>query len=304
MVYVPGGILSMGGDNDQALPDEIPKHKVKISPFFMDETEVTNAIFKKFVEETGYITVAERKMALENLDGHLQSQKIISDNGILEPGSLVFEPSNGLQYLNDPSVWWKWVKGASWKHPEGPESDILEKMDHPVVHVAWEDAMAFSRWAGKRLPSEAEWEWAARGGLKNKIYPWGNQPVNEGFPRANFYQGRFPFHDIVLDGFAGTAPVKSFPPNGYGLFDMAGNVWEWCLDWYDHSYYHYRNTSKEGPLRSYDLIFPGLPQKVVRGGSFLCAENYCSGYRNAKRMKVSPDTGLNHTGFRCVKDID
>jgi formylglycine-generating enzyme required for sulfatase activity len=204
--------------------------------------------------------------------------------------------------LNNPGQWWKWTPKADWKHPEGPGSSIEDKWDHPVVQIAWEDAVSYCEWVGKRLPTEAEWEWAARGGLENAIYPWGNTPVDEGKPQANFYQGQFPYKDLVLDGFSGTAPVKSFAPNRYGLYDMAGNVWEWCADWYKYDYYGEKEESVDGPAGSYDPQQPYTPVKVTRGGSFLCNESYCSGYRNARRMKSSPDTGLNHNGFRCVRD--
>lgn len=301
MVFIPGGTLLMGGDNEQAGEDEYPKHAVSIKPFWMDETEVTNAQFKRFVDETGYLTIAEREIDWDELVKNLPAGTEKPIDSQLQPGSLVFQNPDNVSLSMDPSTWWSWIPEACWHRPEGPGSDIDSRWEHPVVHIAWEDAVAYADWAGKRLPTEAEWEWAARGGLKNKIYPWGDQLVKDARPIANYYQGLFPFENLVEDGYAGTAPVRSFPPNGYGLYDMAGNVWEWCDDWYDHQYYNRRNNQIKGPETSRDPVMPHLKQKVIRGGSFLCSENYCSGYRNARRMRTSPDTGLNHTGFRCVK---
>jgi formylglycine-generating enzyme required for sulfatase activity len=303
MVLIPSGILAMGGDNDQADPDEFPKHDVQIKSFWMDETEVTNRQYKEFVDATGYETIAERKIDWEEMKTQLPPGTPKPHDSILQPGALVFQPTDGPVPLDNPGQWWAWTKGADWKHPEGLDSDITLRMDHPVVQIAWEDAYAYCEWAGKRLPTEAEWEWAARGGLANAIYPWGNEPVETGDPKANFFQGQFPFKDMVLDGYPGTAPVRSFSANGYGLYDMAGNVWEWCADWYNYEYYKEQKTSESGPEESYDPYQPYTPVKVTRGGSFLCSEVYCSGYRNARRMKSSPDTGLNHNGFRCVKDL-
>ncbi len=302
MVLIPGGTLLMGGDNEQAGEDEYPKHPVTIQAFWMDETEVTNAQFKTFVEETGYVTIAEREIDWNELAKDLPAGRDKPNDSQLQPGSLVFQKPADLYKSMDPSSWWSWIPGASWHQPEGPGSGIDSLWDHPVVHIAWKDAVAYADWAGKRLPTEAEWEWAARGGLKNKIYPWGDKLVIDGKPIANFYQGLFPFENLDKDGFVGTAPVRSFPPNGYGLYDMAGNVWEWCDDWYDYQYYTRRDNQVKGPETTYDPVMPYMKQKVIRGGSFLCAENYCSGYRNARRMRTSPDTGLNHTGFRCVKN--
>jgi formylglycine-generating enzyme required for sulfatase activity len=304
MVLIPAGTLDMGGDNEQADPDEYPKHDVEISSFWMDETEVTNRQFTEFVEATGYITIAERAVDWEELKVQLPPGTPAPPDSVLQPGALVFTATSGRVPLNDPSRWWTWTIGANWLHPEGPKSNILDRMDHPVVQIAWDDAVAYCEWANKRLPTEAEWEWAARGGLENTVYPWGNDPVEEGEAKANFYQGQFPYNNLNLDGFKLSAPVKSFAPNGYGLYDMAGNVWEWCADWYKYDYYQEAGTHPEGPDRSFDPQQPYTPQRVTRGGSFLCNESYCSGYRNARRMKSSPDTGLNHNGFRCVKDLD
>lgn len=307
MVLVPGGTFQMGGDNHQASPDEYPKHTVQVSPFYMDATEVTNAQFKDFVAATGYVTTAERKPDWEELKKSVPPGTPKPAEEILQAASLVFKESTEPVDLNDPSQWWAWTKGADWKHPEGPQSNINGKESLPVVHVSWDDAVAYCKWAGKRLPTEAEWEWAARGGLQGNIYPWGNEHVSAGRPKANSWEGRFPYLNEQRDGFVKSAPVKSFAPNGYGLYDMAGNVWEWSADWYDYNYYKSlegkTTLNPKGPSKSYDPDEPATQKRSLRGGSFLCNDEYCSGYRVARRMKSSPDTGLEHTGFRCVKDV-
>lgn len=306
MVLIPGGTLKMGGDNEQADPNEYPEHQVSISSFWMDQTEVTNRQFSTFVEATAYVTVAERAIIWEEIQKELPPGTPKPPDSVLQPGALVFHPTDQPVALNDYSQWWVWTRGANWKQPEGPDSDIKDKMDHPVVQVCWEDAVAYADWAGKRLPTEAEWEWAARGGLEDMIYPWGNEQAMEGDPKANFWQGMFPYDNTLKDKFYTSAPVKSFPPNGYGLYDMAGNVWEWCSDWFDFYFYQKKEATMPntpGPARAYNPGMPYQQEKVVRGGSFLCNEDYCSGYRNARRMGSTTDTGLNHTGFRCVKDL-
>ena len=305
MILIPAGTLHMGGDNEQADPNEFPKHDVELKSFWMDEAEVTNAQFAAFVEATGYVTVAERAINWEEMKETLPPGTPKPADSLMQPGALVFHATDQPVPLDDPSVWWQWTIGANWRHPEGPGSSIKGKMDHPVVQIAWEDAMAYAKWAGKRLPTEAEWEWAARGGQPTTVYPWGNDDPTTTPPKANFWQGLFPYQNTLKDGFYTTAPVKSFPPNGYGLYDMAGNVWEWCSDWFDFNYYKNPQAAQanpQGPEHAYNPYMPYLQEKVMRGGSFLCNEDYCSGYRNSRRMGSSPDTGLNHAGFRCVKE--
>ena len=306
MVLIPGGVFDMGGDNDQADRDEYPKHKVQVSAFYMDVTEVTNAQFKKFVDATGYITTAEKKPDWEEIKKTVPPGTPKPPDSVLVAASLVFKPSNGPVELNDYSQWWSWVSGANWKQPQGPGSNIDGKENYPVVHISWDDAIAYCKWAGKRLPTEAEWEFAARGGLINNIYPWGNEHVNAGKPKTNSWEGKFPYLNEKKDGFMKAAPVKSFSPNGYGLYDMSGNVWEWCSDLYNHDYYKQLANgtaiNPQGPDKSYDPQEPYTEKRSMRGGSFLCNDSYCSGYRVARRMKSSRDTGLEHTGFRCVKD--
>jgi formylglycine-generating enzyme required for sulfatase activity len=306
MILIPGGEFMMGGDNNQASADEFPKHKVRIHKFLMDATEVTNAQFKKFIDATGYKTIAERTPDWEELKKSLPPGTPKPDASVLVASSLVFKPTTSPVNLNDYSQWWSWVKGADWKHPQGPGSSIEGKENYPVAHVSWEDAQAYCKWSGKRLPTEAEWEFAARGSLQNQIYSWGNEPINNGNAKMNSWEGEFPYHNEQKDNYFTAAPVKTYQPNGYGLYDMSGNVWEWCSDWYDANYYKTQGAVTDNPKgssKSFDPEDPYTPKRSLRGGSFLCNDSYCSGYRVARRMKSSPDTGLEHTGFRCVKDI-
>ncbi len=306
MVLIKGGQFEMGGDNDQARTDEFPKVPTKVNDFWMDKTEVTNAQFAKFVAATNYKTVAERAIDVGELMAQLPPGTPPPPPEALEPLSLVFDAPTQ-QVPDNPAYWWRMVKGADWRHPAGPESSIEGKDNFPVVHVSWYDAKAYANWAGKRLPTEAEWEYASRGGTNGQIYPWGNEPIEEGTVKANFWQGNFPYFNEQKDGFERLAPVASFAPNGYGLYDMAGNVWEFCADWYHVNYYPHRAKNKIvdnpfGPGNSYDPDEQTTPKKVIRGGSFLCNDSYCSGYRVAARMKTSADTGSEHAGFRCVRD--
>jgi len=306
MVWIPGGEFAMGTDSELGWPDEKPAHPVRVDGFWMDEHEVTNAEFRAFVQATGYVTTAEKPPALEEIMSQSPPGTPPPAEESLVPGSLVFTPPAGRVRLDDFSQWWKWTPGADWRHPEGPGSSLEGKDGHPVVHVSWDDASAYAQWAGKRLPTEAEWEFAARGGLAGKPYAWGDEPPNDTIPLANIWQGEFPHRNAEADGFNRTAPAKSFPPNGYGLYDMAGNVWEWCADWYQRDLYRQRSSqgiviNPNGPERSSDPARPFTPQRVQRGGSFLCNDSYCSRYRPSARHGCSPDTGMSHVGFRCAK---
>jgi formylglycine-generating enzyme required for sulfatase activity len=296
MVDIPGGTFVMG--NNDGAEDEKPAHEVTLAGFQMDKTEVTNGQFAAFVKATGYVTVAERKPDAKRYPN--------ADPKLLVPGSAMFVsvdiPTTGWeqQYAHPP--WWKYVPGANWRHPAGPGSDIKGKKNYPVVHIAWEDAAAYAKWAGKRLPTEAEWEYAARGGLKGQEYCWGKAKQDQdGTWYANTFQGKFPGQDTGADGYTGTAPVASFKPNGYGLYDMSGNVWEWCADNYAADYYaHAPKENPKGPETG--EVENDLPVKVRRGGSFLCADEYCRRYVPSARDKNPIDSGASHTGFRCVKD--
>jgi sulfatase modifying factor 1 len=304
MVWIPAGTFTMGNADAGGRPDEYPQHKVKLTGFWIDVTEVTNAQFAAFVKATGYITTAEKKPDWNLLKKQVPAGTPKPHDSLLTAASLVFKTCTEAVALNDASQWWSWTKGASWCHPEGGSSSVEGKENYPVVHVSWDDATAYAKWAHKRLPTEAEWEYAARGGLINEPYTWGKADIEEGSPKANTWQGSFPYNNTAWDGFVRLAPVKSFAPNKRGLYDMAGNVWEWCSDWYNNDYYQQFNNSiarnPKGPAKSYDPDEPTVPKRVVRGGSFLCHSSYCASYRVAARMKTSPDTGLEHTGFRCV----
>lgn len=272
MVLIEGGSFLMG--NGKGFPHEGPVHEVVVDSFYMDTHEVTNAEFAEFVEATGYVTEAE------------------------EWGwSIVFAPEVEGGVRVPGAEWWMKMDGADWRHPSGPGSSIDGKEKYPVVQVSWNDAAAYAKWAGKRLPTEAEWEYAARGGLKRKEYPWGDEFEVDGKLMTNIWTGRFPVYNDRKDGYAGLAPVGQFEPNGYGLYDMAGNVWEWCADWYDPRYYGSSpKENPEGPERGVE--------RIQRGGSWLCADSYCLGYRVSHRNKSTPDSGTTNTGFRCVKELE
>jgi formylglycine-generating enzyme len=302
MVWIPGGIAVMG--NDAGPPDETPPHPIAIDGFWMDTTEVTNRQFKAFVDATDYVTLPERKPELRSI----QQGSGLDDIAILEefnqPGSICSLQLNSLDDI-DPAKgaysWWQYTLGANWKHPEGPDSSIDDRMDHPVVHVSWLDAKAYCDWAGKTLPTEAQWEYAIRGGRDGEFYPWGNNRNPDGKWLHNIWQGTFPIEDTSEDGFTRTAPVGSFPANDFGLFDMSGNVWEWCADYYQPEYYSVSPVhNPPGPDSSFDPQEPGIIKRVQRGGSFMCSDQYCIGYRISARMKGEEDTGAFHTGFRCV----
>jgi formylglycine-generating enzyme required for sulfatase activity len=308
MIYIPGGKFQMGGDNSQAAADEYPKHEVEIDPFWMDSTEVTNKQFAEFVKATGYVTTAEKNLDWNEIKKTLPAGTPKPADSMLLASALVFSPTIGPVDLNNYGAWWTWQRGADWRHPQGPASSIKGKENYPVVQVSWDDAQAYCKWAGKRLPTEAEWELAARGSLKDNIYPWGNEHVNAGKAKTNSWEGDFPYRNHKKDGYLRLAPAGSYEPNRFGLYDMAGNVWEWCSDWYGADYYKTlgkaTTMNPQGPDKSFDPEEPYTPKRSLRGGSFLCNDSYCSGYRVSRRMKTSPDTGSEHTGFRCVKSAD
>lgn len=298
----------MGGNDPLARPDEAPPHRVRVDGFWMDATEVTNDEFSRFVKATGYRTIAERPVDWEQLKTQVAPGTPKPPDEMLQPGSLVFTPPDHPVDTRNYTQWWRWTLGANWRHPTGPNSSIAGHGSDPVVHIAYWDALAYCAWAGKRLPTEAEWEFAARGGLDRKVNVWGDDPVDA--KRCNTWQGHFPDKNTAEDGFALIAPVKSFPPNGYGLYDVAGNVWEWCSDLYRPDTYASRAAglgpngvadNPQGPDKSLDPRNPFEPASHVhRGGSFLCHDSYCASYRPSARMACPPDTGLQHLGFRCV----
>jgi len=308
MKLIPGGTFSMGAVNPvgmevgghEVMNDARPVHQVYVDAFYMDETEVTNAQFAAFVNATGYITVAEKKPTKEEFPD-APEDKLIA-------GSIVFTPPANKVPLDDYLQWWRYEAGADWKHPTGAGSSIQGKENYPVVHISWQDAVAYARWANKRLPTEAEWEFAARGGKAGELYPWGNQLNPEQRWMANTFQGSFPNYDDAKDGFLGIAPVKKFQPNAFGLYDVAGNVWEWCSDWYNEEYYRQlaNSTVTRNPTGadvSFDHTDPSSKKKVQRGGSYLCTDQYCTRYMSGTRGKAEWRSASNHVGFRCVRSV-
>lgn len=297
-VWIPGGLFRMG--SDRHYPEEAPAHRVRVDGFWMDRTPVTNVQFRTFVEATGHITFAELPPRAEDYPG--------APLDMLKPGSLVFVKPPGPVDLRDIRHWWQFVFDADWRHPYGPDSNLDGLDNHPVVHVAYSDAQAYADWAGKALPTEAEWEFAARGGLDGAEYAWGDQLTPDGRPMANAWQGDFPWQNLLEDGYERTSPVGQYPPNDYGLLDMIGNVWEWTTDWYRPR--HPGEAAKAcciphnprgGAMpNSPDPATPHIPRKVLKGGSHLCAPNYCRRYRPAARFPEPVDTSTCHVGFRCV----
>lgn len=303
MIWVPASEFDMGAGEGEGFPEEYPRHKVSVNGFWIDVHEVTNAQFHEFVSATGYVTTAERKPDWEVMKLQLSPGTEKPQDSLLMPGSLVFIHPPQPVSLDNPGIWWRFIYGANWRQPEGPGSTIIGKENHPVVHVSWEDAMAYCKWAGKRLPTEAEWERAAKGILLNAKYSWGNQELDNDFLPANIWQGNFPFQNTLSDGYFTTAPVKSFAPNALGIYDMSGNVWEWTADWMDANYYDalssHTSNNPTGPADPASTTHPF--QKVLKGGSFLCHESYCTGYRVARRSSNGWESSSNHIGFRCVK---
>ena len=309
MVWIPGGEFSMGSEDPtgcvcgghDAMPDARPIHRVSVDGFWMDKTEVTNGQWEKFVTATGYRTIAEIAPTKEEFPTAPPEN--------LVAGSTVFTPTPGPVPLTDMFQWWRYQKGADWRHPEGPESSIKGREKYPVVHIAYPDAVAYAKWAGKRLPTEAEWEFAARGGRTGQVYAWGDELKPGGKWMANIYEGKFPVKDTGEDGFIGLAPVAQFRANDYGLYDVAGNVWEWCSDWYRADYYKQladaggvaRNP--QGPDSPFDPAEPTEKKRVHKGGSFLCTDQFCTRYMVGTRGKGEVTTGANHLGFRCVKAL-
>lgn len=308
MVFIPGGEFYMGTDETEAYPVEKPAVKRKVKGFWMDETEVTVAQFTRFVEETGYLTVAERVPDWEEMKKQLPPGTPRPAEEDMQPGSMVFSPPSHEVPLYDISLWWKWVLGASWKHPEGPGSTVEGRENHPVVHIAFEDAVAYAQWAGKRIPTETEWEYAAKAGRKHQRYAWGDGFKPDGVFMANTFQGSFPHKNLSEDGYEGTAPVKSFPPNDYGLYDMIGNVWEMTSDWFDAI--KFQRISGNAPAldssisQCYNPSNPYALEKVIKGGSFLCADDYCINYRPSARQGQDFESGTSNIGFRCVRDSE
>ncbi|MBV8722529.1 MAG: formylglycine-generating enzyme family protein [Candidatus Eremiobacteraeota bacterium] len=295
MVRIEGGTFRLG--SDRFYPEEAPVREVAVDGFWIDARAVTNADFSKFVRTTGYVTIAERPLNPADYPGAPPAN--------LVPGALVFHMTAGPVDLRDYTQWWSWTPGACWKHPEGPGSSVDSRPDHPVVHVAYEDVESYARWAGKRLPTEAEWEFAARGGLDGKDFVWGDEMEPGGKPAANTWQGEFPYKSTARHG-PRTMPVGSFAPNGFGLYDVAGNVWEWTSDWFvsEASVVASPCCAGDARERSYDPCQPNIriPRKVLRGGSFLCSPSYCLRFRPAARSPQMIDTGMSHVGFRCVRD--
>ncbi|RPI56541.1 MAG: formylglycine-generating enzyme family protein [Acidobacteria bacterium] len=299
MVWIPGGTFWMGCEGC-GMPDALPAHLVEVDGFWMDRAPVTNAEFQRFVAATGYVTVAERPLNAGDYPGVPKE--------MLVPGSAVFNPTAKPVPLDNHLQWWRYTPGASWKHPLGPGSGVRGKEDHPVVHVAFEDVSAYATWAGKRLPTEAEFEFAARGGLDRHLYPWGNDLTPQNKRVANTWQGQFPAADSGEDGYAGTSPVTAFPPNRFGLHDMGGNVWQWCADWYRPDYYGALAASSavaqnpQGPADSFDPQEPGAAKRVLKGGSYLCTDQYCARYLVGSRGKSEVTSGASNLGFRLVRD--
>jgi formylglycine-generating enzyme len=297
MVWVPGGTFWMGCDTCD-MPDAAPAHLVTVDGFWMGKTPITSAQFEKFVKATNYKTIAERKPDPKDFPG-APAEKLV-------PGCGVFIPPPHDAPLNNPLAWWRYVPGANWKNPEGPGSSIKGREDHPAVHIAWEDAMAYAKWAGKRLPTEAEFEFAARGGLDRKRYSWGDELKPGGKWMSNVYQGNFPSKNTVEDGYVATSPVNAFPPNNFGLYDMAGNVWQWCSDWYRPDYFQDVSAqgvvkNPKGPDGSFDPQEPNIPKRVQKSGSFVCSDRYCERYLVGSRGKGAVDSGASNVGFRTVK---
>lgn len=305
MVWIKGGTFTMGAEHSMAMAHEKPPHRVQVGGFWMDKYEVTNAEFLAFTQATGYKTLAERALDWETMKKELPPGTPKPPDSLLAPGSLVFYSPPQVEDMHNYAQWWQWKNHVNWRQPEGPGSSIEDRMNHPVVHIAYYDALAYCQWAGKELPTEAEWEFAARGGKEGHIYPWGNELIPENKPMANYWQGNFPINNTVDDGFEHTSPVGVFAANGYGLFDMAGNVWEWCSDFYDANYYQQLAlkgtiSNPQGPERSYDPAAPYAIKHVIKGGSFLCNDSYCSSYRVSAKMPAAPDTGMPHLGFRTI----